>query len=101
MPGSGLVVARRTERDLQRQVQKVSTSLAPHVALMSGDPPLVRSRLRDPANSVDMQSTASTRVSFQGTEQSFGTHAEGLEEGFTRRLALVEQDLNQKLGKLV
>jgi hypothetical protein len=37
----------------------------------------------------------------QGTEQSFESLAEGPEAGFARRLAHVEQDLNQKLGKLV
>jgi len=112
VPGSGLVAARRAERDLQQQVQKISSSLAPRVASMSGDPSLSRSRLRDPAISVDLrelrheasvdeQSTASTRASLQCTEQSFGTHAEGPEAGFACRLAHVEQDLNQKLGKLV
>jgi len=112
MLGSGLVAARRAERDLQQQVQQISTSNAPRVASMSADPPLVRSRLRHPAISVDLrelrheasvdeQSTASASVPLQSTEQSFESLAEGPEAGFSRRLAHVEQDLNQKLGKLV
>jgi len=96
MPRSRPVSGRRPEGDLQRQVQEISTSHAPCVPSVSED----RSPERDQA-SVGVPSTASFSVSVQSTQQSVGKLAEGLEEKFTRRLALVEQDLNQKLGKLV
>ena len=94
MPRSGLVAGRRPEWDLQRQVQQISNSHAPRVPSMSEDP----SPERDQASAA---STPSLSFSLQSTQQSVGKLAEGLEEKFTRRLALVEEDLNQKLGKLV
>ena len=94
VPRSEPVSGRRPERDLQRQVKQISNSHAPRVPSMSEDP----SPERDQASAA---STPSLSFSLQSTQQSVGKLAEGLEEKFTRRLALVEQDLNQKLGKLV
>ena len=96
VPRCRRVSRRRPERDLQRQVQQISTSHAPRAPSISEDP----SPERDQA-SVGVPSTASLSVSLQSTQQSVGKLPEGLEEKFTRRVALVEQDVNQKLGNLV